>query len=406
MTIELRRLGSDEAGHLVEVNRVAWGEILTSEEVATRAQGMAGFRGWVAEEEGRPFGVGAIVDLRLTVPGGARVAMAGVTEVAVLPSHRRRGALRGLMAAMLDDARERGVPVAGLVPSEAPIYGQFGFGPAARAATVEVDAARARVFHGHGDSRVELVEATAALSALARLHERVCAARNGAVSRPGELLRRRYADAERPADGYSPIHFAVHRDNAGQVDGLVSYRLKVSWDGLVTTGALTVEELWAVTSEAEASLWRFCIEHDLVTRVTARRRPVDEAFPERLADPRSWRRLPSDLLWLCPLDPTVLLAARRYGRDDGLVLEIHDQPGTTPQRCWVEGGLDGATCAATTDEPDLSLSVSALAAVCLGDVPVERLQRAGLVEERTAGAVARATAMFSWSPLPWPGYVF
>jgi predicted acetyltransferase len=60
----------------------------------------------------------------------------------------------------------------------------------------------------------------------------------------------------------------------------------------------------------------------------------------------------------------------------------------------------------STASPDLSLGTAALGSLLLGDATVERLHRAGQVEEGTAGAVSRATAMFSWSPLPWSGAFF
>ena len=41
-------------------------------------------------------GMAAYVDLELTVPGGAVLPMAGVTWVAVSPTHRRRGVLRAM----------------------------------------------------------------------------------------------------------------------------------------------------------------------------------------------------------------------------------------------------------------------------------------------------------------------
>src|SRR5512143_3935573 len=43
----------------------------------------------------------------LTVPGGAQLPMAGVCNVTVHPTHRRRGILRRVMAAQLDDVARR-----------------------------------------------------------------------------------------------------------------------------------------------------------------------------------------------------------------------------------------------------------------------------------------------------------
>jgi len=190
------------------------------------------------------------------------------------------------------------------------------------------------------------------------------------------------------------------------VDGLLSYRTRVDWTSSSPRGELQVHELWAVTEEGATALWRFCLDHDLMTRVTAQWRPVDEAYALRLANPRAWQQTLSDGLWLRPLEPAALLAARRYGREDGLVLEIHELDGSPPRRLRLEGGLDGATCVLSTASPDISLGAAALGSICLGDAPVERLERAGEVEEITPGSVARATAMFRWSPAPWSGAFF
>src|SRR4051794_32463835 len=49
----------------------------------------------------------------LTVPGGMLPCI-GTTVVGVAPTHRRRGVLRELMRAHLDDSHERGEPLAAL----------------------------------------------------------------------------------------------------------------------------------------------------------------------------------------------------------------------------------------------------------------------------------------------------
>src|SRR4029079_11391332 len=87
---------------------------------------------------------------RISVPGGS-VACCGTTVVGVTPTHRRRGVLRALMRRHLDDAHERGEPIAALWASEEGIYGRFGYGPAAYAG----DIALARE-HTQFDSPLEL----------------------------------------------------------------------------------------------------------------------------------------------------------------------------------------------------------------------------------------------------------
>ncbi|MGA2282140.1 MAG: GNAT family N-acetyltransferase [Candidatus Dormibacteria bacterium] len=407
MEVEIRPIGPGEEEAFLDVLSAAFGQRHTAEAIAADVADAAGVRCWMALTEGRPIGVAGLIGLQLTMPGGARLPLSGVTEVGVLPTHRRRGVLRRLMGVVLDDARERGHPVAGLMASEAPIYGRFGFGAAERVARVEVDTGGASFREPPTDTgQLEVVEASVAVAELPRLHETVCAARNGMVSRPLFRHHRRYRDASRELGGFDPMRFALHRDAAGGVDGLLAYRTRLDWDASPPRADLQVHELWAATDESETSLWRMCLEHDLITRVSARWRPADGTVAGRLTDPRAWRQTLSDGLWVRPLDPAVLLAARRYGREDGLVLEVHEPEGSAPRRLRLEGGLDGATCVASTASPDLRLGVAALGSICLGDAPVERLHRAGQIGELSPGAVARATAMFGWSPAPWSGDIF
>src|ERR1017187_999869 len=229
------------------------------------------------------------------------------------------------MQALLDDARERGDPVAGLTASEGSIYGRFGFGIAEQVAHVDVETARATFREPPADTGgLEIVDKSTYLTELPSLHERVCAGRNGMVSRSPGWQRRRYLDADRELGGLEPMLFTVHRGRAGGVDGLLAYRTKLAWDPAPIRGELRVHELWAATTEAAVALWRFCVEHDLMTRVSAGWRPADEVVANLLADRRAWHQTLSDGLWLRPLDRAALLAARRYGREDGLGLQIHD----------------------------------------------------------------------------------
>jgi hypothetical protein len=47
--------------------------------------------------DGRPVGTAAAYSFELTLPGEILAPVAGVTAVGVLPSHRRRGVLSGMM---------------------------------------------------------------------------------------------------------------------------------------------------------------------------------------------------------------------------------------------------------------------------------------------------------------------
>ena len=84
-------------------------------------------------EDGVTVGGAGAFPFELTVPG-AVVPTAGVTVVGTFPTHRRRGVLRAMMRAQLDDVHARGEPLALLWASEDTIYGRFGYGMASQCA--------------------------------------------------------------------------------------------------------------------------------------------------------------------------------------------------------------------------------------------------------------------------------
>src|SRR5690348_12639363 len=89
-------------------------------------------------------GMALFLDLKLTVPGGAVLPMAGVSWVVVSPTHRRRGVLTAMFTEL--HSRMTDYPVAGLEASEAAIYGRFGYGPATISSELSIRRREAR-FH-------------------------------------------------------------------------------------------------------------------------------------------------------------------------------------------------------------------------------------------------------------------
>ena len=75
--------------------------------------------------------------------GGGAVPADAISNVTVSPTHRRRGLLTRMMAEDLTAAKDRGDVVATLIAAEYPIYGRYGFGPAAWTTEWEIDVPRA-----------------------------------------------------------------------------------------------------------------------------------------------------------------------------------------------------------------------------------------------------------------------
>ena len=173
----------------------------------------------------------AIFTRELTIPGGL-MSVAGVTAVGVLASHRRRGLLTRLMRRQIDDVRAAGEPVAALWASEGAIYGRFGYGLAARHATVALRTAGARL---HPDlpaptGRTTLVEPAEAVPRVAPLYDRVRRERPGHLDRTQAWWERRVADPEQHRNGRNAMRAAVHEDDDGTVDGYALYGVKPGWE--------------------------------------------------------------------------------------------------------------------------------------------------------------------------------
>jgi predicted acetyltransferase len=148
--------------------------------------------------------------------------------------------------------------------------------------------------------------------------------------------------------------------------------------------------MFALSVEYEARLWKFLADHDWVSRVISEEtRPVDELWRDLLANRRvvyptgHW-----DPLWLRVLDPAAVLGARRYDVPGRFVLRIVDKDGHADGTFAVEGGPDGATCARSTQSPDVTLPVAILSSILLGGYTASRYAALGMLEEHRDGAVA------------------
>ncbi|HEV8651006.1 MAG TPA: GNAT family N-acetyltransferase [Actinomycetes bacterium] len=98
----------------------------------------------------RIVATGGTLSLELTLPGPVTARAGGLTAVAVLPTHRRRGLLRAIIAWHFADCQARGETLSVLGASEAGIYGRFGYGPATLQATTRSTlAGRCSAAHPH-----------------------------------------------------------------------------------------------------------------------------------------------------------------------------------------------------------------------------------------------------------------
>jgi predicted acetyltransferase len=405
MSWEIRPITPDELPAFIRVDGAAYSSPQTDEEIESARGSFEFDRSLAAIEDGRFIGSAGAMSFDLTLPGYATTPVAGVTWVAVLPTHRRRGVLTALMRRQLEDVRARGEALAVLTASESAIYRRFGYGAATSVIYTEIERAHSAFLSPINNSgRYRLVEQEEAISeVLPPLYNDVRRVRVGELSRTPAKWKSQYHTPNTPLNGFGPRLYAIYESDAGQVDGAVIYRAKLEWTNGVPDGTLQVSELIARTPEAYAALWRYCLDVDLVARVRGLHRPVDEPLRWMLADSRRLRVTHlADNLWVRLLDIPVALSARRYATAGRLTFEVSDAflPDVAG-RYTLEVALDGAACASSDAPADLSLDAATLGATYLGGVSFTTLARAGLVHEETPGALARADAMFATFPAPY-----
>lgn len=347
-------------------------------------------------------GAGAF-SFRLTVPGGGLPA-AGVTIVGVLPTHRRRGCLRAMMRAQLDDVHERGEPLAVLWASEEAIYGRYGYGLASLNLEFEIAKAHAAFRPGiETVGQVRLVDAAAAAGLLPPVYDAVCSVTPGMYERdPAWWEHRLLADLPEFRGGGSPKHFAV-LEVGGAPQAYAIYRLHVAFGSLGPETTLRTIEVIGATPAGTASIWRYLLDVDWTETVAARLLPVDHPLLLLLARPTLARPTVSDGLWARLVDLGAALSGRSYAGDGAVVLDVRDEFCPWNEGRWrVEGGEPSRADA----EADLALDAADLGSVYLGGFTFRELLRAGRVEELREGAVARADALFRTDVAPWCPEIF
>ncbi|MFD5517165.1 GNAT family N-acetyltransferase [Streptomyces sp. NPDC127066] len=349
----------------------------------------------------------------LTAVGGAAVPADAISGVTVSPTHRRRGLLTRMMKADLAAARERGDVVATLIAAEYPIYGRYGFGPATTTTEWTVDVPRTGLdprWAGPADGgRVDLLDAEEVRKAGPELYERFRRDRPGAISRDARWWQMNTGLLRFGGFPWKEPFYAAYRSASGEIEGLVSYTSDDNWgDSNQPGNTAEVDWLLAVTPAAERALWGYLCSIDWITRVKTGRRAPDDLLPHFLPDARAARiTTQSDWLWVRILDVVRALEARTYGTAGTLVLDVTDGSGPDGGRYRLRAASDGtATCAPTTEEADLSLSIADLATLWLGDESAVRLAALGRVRERQEGAARLADALLRTSRRPWCPDIF
>jgi predicted acetyltransferase len=360
-------------------------------------------RSWAAFDGSRISGTFRSWATELTVPGGGRIDASAIAAVTVLPSHRRRGILRSLVAAEHAAIRERGEVAGVLHASEWPIYGRFGYGVGTREATWTIGT-RATSFYRNMTGRVDLIPADEhARDTIKAVFD------TWRERQPGEIRRRDFTwDHEvglvESAWGQRWKGFiAVHRDDGTGVDGYVRYHVDDKWEQRQPQSTLVVDELHALTDDAHRALWRFVVGMDWVSTVRAANRSPSEPLPWLLTNGRAAAMSDvGDSLWVRIIDVARALEARGYRRELAVVLEIVDPEAVDGRiRLELDAGPDGVSCRRTNRSADLTLHVAALGAAYLGGTRLADVVLPTGADEHREGALADVEDLLRSPVEPW-----
>lgn len=376
--------------------------------VSARSRRWIPERVWGVQDHGRWVATLATDPLTLTIPGthgSTRDLPAdGLTGVGVAATHRRRGLLTAMITQSLQQAVDRGDPVSILIAAEWPIYGRFGYAPAARWANYTFHTRWAGAVIDP-DPRGTLRQVTTAelFEHAGAIYERDRRRFAGQIDRPGDWWARRLEQ-----DGYEALGdwkgtWILHETD-GEPDGFLCWKATRDFDLDGHLGAAHVLELVTGSDVAYRNLWGYLAALDVVEEIRLDGRPLDEPVRWLLEDGRCLeQRFLGDGTWLRILDVPAALSARGYATAGRIVIEVVDPApgGYASGRYLLDTDGKHASCTPTTESAQLRLPQYALAAAYLGDHSVRALSVAGGVDELEAGAIGRLDTLLATPLHPW-----
>ncbi|HKP41087.1 enhanced intracellular survival protein Eis [Mycobacterium sp.] len=338
----------------------------------------------LACDGGDIVGMAHYLDMRLTVPGGGVLPMAGVTIVGVAPTHRRRGILRAMYTELHNRIAAAKYPIAGLTASEGGIYGRFGYGPATIEQELSVDRRFARFRHDAPDpGGVRIVKPADRREDMEEIYERWRLNTPGGLIRPQALWDELLADRERDRRG------GTHWFAFAHPDGYALYRVFGDDPMFVRVGEFT-----AVTTAAHVALCRALLGLDLMEKVVFGTHPADP-LPYLLTDSRLARLTHhEDDLWLRIMDIPTALEARRYQAELTAVIEVSDGFRSDGGRFALQISDGKARCARTDADAEVQMDLDVLGSLYLGAHRASAFAAANRLRTSDSGLIQRLDAAF------------
>lgn len=334
---------------------------------------------------------------------GEAVPMGGVTGVGTLPGFRRRGLLRRIMTRGFETMHERGQAFAILLASMGAIYQRFGYGNAAQRVAYRFDP-RHVAFETETESPgtvTTLMAGDEALPVAKKIYVEWATPRNLPLHRVAPLWE--HQTFRKPKE--RPVYTAVYRNAGGEPRGYLVYTTEAKRrPDPGPDQDMDVRDFCALDTESYRALWNYIRSHDLVAEVRMWNcLPEDDPAPDLLLEPRMLNRTTGDWIWMRIVDVEQALTARPYPVEGKLVIGLPEDEMCPWNACAyeLETAPSGSRARVTNGEPDLVIKPNMLSGLLAGYRGATHYLRAGLLEECTPGAAARADSIFRTAYAPF-----
>jgi predicted acetyltransferase len=333
--------------------------------------------------------------------------MGGVSSVACLPEHRRKGYVGQLLRHALTVMRESGQPISSLYTPHPALYRRFGWMYASSAVHYSFnpkDLTLTNPMRPQGRAYRISEEQWPTLAEIYREH---AARRNGWLDRSERwwkeaLFRRVYDPKRRLRD------IAVWDDGEGRPAGYLVYGVETTAGG-ADHGKIEAEELIALTPDAYLGLLRYLMSHDLASEIFLWGE-FDSPLTLCVDEPWRVKREAHHGFMLRIVDLPAAFAARppAAGAPEGaFTVDIADAAAPWNQGAWRIESAGGRLSAARADgAADVSTDAAAFAAMYNGFLRPSDAVASGLAEASDAAAVALADRILSADYPPYPSDLF
>lgn len=406
MPLDIRLLGPERFEDLMRPITTAFGTAPSPERIEYMKKVIELDTRIAAYDGDTHVGSAGVFAFDMSTTSGRVVKTAGLTMVAVMPTHRRRGVLSAMMQKHLTEARAKSQPIAALWASEASIYGRYGYGLASFAGEASIERDRSRFSGPIPAFEARFVSEDEAMALLPSLWDRARQIAPGMPSRSDSWWKnRRLLDIEAARAGFGPLQRVVFRIQ-GLDEAYALYRTKLTFESPdIPVSTVKILEAIGATARGTRVAWRYLCDLDLANRIEAQNLPVDHPLFLLLEEPRRAHYCVHDALWVRIIDIETALAAREYSSSESIVLEIEDT--SCP---WNAGRfrLDGGTGRATRtqEHADIHLPIGALGSAYLGGISFSRMAEVGTIEAKTPHAIEKADRLFRSNRAPWCPEIF